>query len=106
MSLTIPVYRKAKTEHGASIVFLPEAFDFIGESGAQTKELAEPLDGPTVSKYQQLAKELDLEVSLGGFHEATTGLKSTTQIPYSASFWPSSQVFLYVWCRFKLNSYK
>ena len=66
--------RKAKEEHGASIVFLPEAFDFIGESGAQTKELAEPLDGPTVSKYQQLAKELDLEVSLGGFHEATTGL--------------------------------
>ena len=80
MLVTIPDHtnRKAKTEHGASIVFLPEAFDFIGESGAQTKELAEPLDGPTISKYQQLAKELDLEVSLGGFHEATTGLKSNT----------------------------
>ena len=79
--------RKAKKEHGASIVFLPEAFDFIGESGAQTKELAEPLDGPTVSKYQQLAKELDLEVSLGGFHEATTGLKSTTQIVLFTFSW-------------------
>ena len=35
--------RKAK-QYGAQAVFLPEAFDFIGESTKQTSELAEFLD--------------------------------------------------------------
>ena len=35
--------RKAK-KNGAQAVFLPEAFDFIGESTKQTYELAEFLD--------------------------------------------------------------
>jgi len=60
---------RAKRDRNASVVFLPEAFDFIGESSKQTLSLAEPLDGPLISDYRQLAKDLDLELSLGGFHE-------------------------------------
>ena len=33
---------------GAEVVFLPEAFDFIGETGAETLALAEPIHGPIV----------------------------------------------------------
>ncbi len=62
--------KKAKG-NGASVVFLPEGFDFIGESSKQTAELAEPLiatDG-TIAFYRQLALELNVALSLGGFHE-------------------------------------
>lgn len=61
---------KAK-DYGATCAFLPEGFDFIGESAKQTAELAEPLDQPngTIAFYQKLAVELGLTLSLGGFHE-------------------------------------
>jgi len=61
----------AKREHNASMVFLPEAFDFIGESASQSKLLAEPIDGPTVTAYCALATSLDVDLSLGGLHEKT-----------------------------------
>ena len=63
--------QKAKS-YGAQAAFLPEAFDFIGESAKQTIELAESLsekDG-TISFYQSLAANLNISLSLGGFHEA------------------------------------
>ena len=56
---------------GVQAAFLPEAFDFIGESAKETNELAETLndsDG-TISFYKALAKELGIALSLGGFHE-------------------------------------
>lgn len=61
---------KAKL-HGAEAAFLPEAFDFIGESSRQSWELAEYLDQDdgTVEFYKNLAKELNMSLSLGGFHE-------------------------------------
>lgn len=40
----------------AKIAFFPEACDFVGSSKAETLELAEPLSGPLVQKYQELAK--------------------------------------------------
>lgn len=55
-------------ERGAKVVFLPEAVDFIAEKKAQTYELAEPLDGPIVTKYKELAKKLSVWLSLGGVH--------------------------------------
>ena len=55
---------------GATVVFLPEAFDFVGESAKQTLELAETLEGPTVTAYRTLAAEERLALSLGGFHES------------------------------------
>ncbi|TRY63831.1 hypothetical protein TCAL_02038 [Tigriopus californicus] len=53
---------------GAIMVFLPEAFDFLGLNGTETQALAEPLSGPTISNYQALAAKHKMGLSLGGFH--------------------------------------
>lgn len=54
---------------GACMVFLPEGFDYIGSSTKETLDLAESLDGDLVSRYSRLARELQVWLSLGGFHE-------------------------------------
>lgn len=54
---------------GASMVFLPEGFDYIGSSRDETLELSESLTGGTISQYTQLARKLEVWLSLGGFHE-------------------------------------
>lgn len=43
-------------EQGANMVFLPEAFDYIGSSREETLSLSESLTGDTMSKYTQLAR--------------------------------------------------
>lgn len=50
------------------MVFLPEAFDFIGESKEETFKLAEPLDGHLISNFKELAKSNKVWLSLGGAH--------------------------------------
>ncbi|XP_065279969.1 deaminated glutathione amidase isoform X1 [Dermacentor albipictus] len=55
-------------ERGAQVVFLPEAVDFIAEKKAQAYELAEPLDGPIVTRYKELARKLGVWLSLGSVH--------------------------------------
>lgn len=50
------------------MIFLPEGFDYICGSFVQSVELAETLDGPLISAYQQIASELQVWLSLGGFH--------------------------------------
>merc|ERR1712110_792641 len=59
---------KAKN-FGAQAAFLPEAFDFVGESAKQTAELAEELNqkSGTVAYFKDLAVKLDMIISLGGF---------------------------------------
>ena len=69
---------QAAVDHKASVVFLPEAFDFIGESTAQTLQLAESIEGPLISQYRDLSKSLQVSLSLGGFHE-TSQSKDTEQ---------------------------
>ncbi|XP_041635769.1 deaminated glutathione amidase [Cheilinus undulatus] len=54
---------------GASMVFLPEGFDYIGSSREETLTLSESLTGDTISQYAQLARKLEVWLSLGGFHE-------------------------------------
>ncbi|XP_035463938.1 deaminated glutathione amidase [Scophthalmus maximus] len=54
---------------GASMVFLPEGFDYIGSSREETLALSESLAGDTISRYTQLARKLEVWLSLGGFHE-------------------------------------
>ncbi|XP_034470916.1 deaminated glutathione amidase isoform X1 [Hippoglossus hippoglossus] len=56
-------------ERGASMVFLPEGFDYIGSSREETLSLSESLTGDTISRYAQLARKLLVWLSLGGFHE-------------------------------------
>uniref|UniRef100_A0A2R5LGW8 Nitrilase and fragile histidine triad fusion protein NitFhit n=1 Tax=Ornithodoros turicata TaxID=34597 RepID=A0A2R5LGW8_9ACAR len=53
---------------GAQVVFLPEATDFLAESKVQAQEMAEPLDGPILTKYKNLAKELGIWISIGSLH--------------------------------------
>ena len=67
----------AVLNHKAKVVFLPEGFDFIGESTTQTLQLAESIDGPLISQYKSLARELKVSLSLGGFHNA--GSEITTE---------------------------
>ncbi|CAN8001267.1 unnamed protein product [Ixodes hexagonus] len=57
---------------GAQMVFLPEAMDFLAEKKAQAYELAEPLDGPLITKYKNLAKQLSVWLSLGSVHVKDT----------------------------------
>ncbi|GIY27431.1 nitrilase and fragile histidine triad fusion protein NitFhit [Caerostris extrusa] len=55
--------------HHAKMVFLPECFDHVGESRAQSFELAESLDGHLICEYKKLAADHSLWLSLGGYHE-------------------------------------
>ena len=50
------------------MIFLPEGFDYIAESQSQSLELAEDLDGPLMKGYANLARECNIWISLGGFH--------------------------------------
>ena len=68
---------QAVSNHNASVVFLPEAFDFIGESTIETLQLAESIEGPLISQYRDLAKRLKVSLSLGGFHEAVPSKTGT-----------------------------
>jgi predicted amidohydrolase len=60
---------------GAKILFLPENFNFLGMSPAESLALAEPLTGPIISRYAALAKSLNIWLSLGGFQEKGPDLK-------------------------------
>lgn len=50
-------------------MFLPECCDYVGNDRDETLSLAETLTGDTVKFYQQLAKEKNVWLSLGGIHE-------------------------------------
>lgn len=69
---------------GARMVFLPEATDYVAESKAQAHEMAEPLDGPLVAKYRNLAKERGIWLSLGSVHvkdpEGSSGRVRNTHV--------------------------
>ncbi|XP_056298807.1 deaminated glutathione amidase [Pseudoliparis swirei] len=67
-------------QRGACMVFLPEGFDYIGSSREETLSLSESLAGDTVSKYTQLARKLEVWLSLGGFHERRHDWESDRRI--------------------------
>ncbi|EFJ08904.1 hypothetical protein SELMODRAFT_130791 [Selaginella moellendorffii] len=54
---------------GVKLLSLPECFSFIGRRGDEALAIAEPLDGPIFRRYQALARDLGLWLSLGGFQE-------------------------------------
>lgn len=52
---------------------MPECPDFVGENATETLELSEPLiDGETIEFYKTLAKDHNVWLSIGGFHETVT----------------------------------
>ncbi|XP_070586400.1 deaminated glutathione amidase isoform X1 [Erythrolamprus reginae] len=68
------------TRRDACVVFLPEAFDFIGSCTEETLALAEPLEGEYLQRYVHLARECGVWLSLGGFHERGKDWESTQRI--------------------------
>lgn len=60
--------KKAKSR-GAKVVFLPECFDYVGENRELSVSMAAPLDSPRMQGLCELAKELGVWLSLGGYHE-------------------------------------
>ena len=57
------------SREGAKMAFLPECFDMICPTKKQTIENGEPIDGPAVNRYRELAKSNKIWLSLGGLHE-------------------------------------
>ena len=51
------------------MLFLPECFSFIGEREGESASIAEPLEGPILARYCDLARESGMWLSLGGFQE-------------------------------------
>lgn len=64
---------KEASSYGCSMAFLPECFDMICDSRKSTLANLEPLDGPIVTKYRELAKQCNIWLSLGGLHEQKEG---------------------------------
>ncbi|KAL6774295.1 hypothetical protein ACKKBG_A24455 [Auxenochlorella protothecoides x Auxenochlorella symbiontica] len=56
-------------DSGAAMLFLPENFGFLGRSPAESLAQAQPLEGPLMARYRQLAASTGLWLSLGGFQE-------------------------------------
>lgn len=50
------------------MVFLPEGYDYLAENKQQSISMAESIDGPRMIDMCQLAKENNVWLSLGGFH--------------------------------------
>ncbi|HEX9585296.1 MAG TPA: carbon-nitrogen hydrolase family protein [Gammaproteobacteria bacterium] len=60
---------------GADILAYPEVFLFIG-ARARKLEIAEPLDGPTVSRFREAATRFGMLLLLGSIHEKAEGQDS------------------------------
>ena len=58
---------------GCKVVFFPECFAFIGAKPGEAQAMAEPLDGPVMGKYKELARDHSCWLSLGGFQESCAG---------------------------------
>jgi len=58
---------------GCSIVFFPECFAFIGARPGEAQAMAEPMDGPIIAQYCELARAHGVWLSLGGFQERCEG---------------------------------
>lgn len=54
---------------GAKLLCFPENFSYIGAELGDSVKIAEPLDGPILQGYCDLARESKIWLSLGGFQE-------------------------------------
>ena len=68
---TLEAHTRAAAAAGAQVVGWAEAFAYLGRHEGK-QEMLEPLPegGPILQRCQALAAELDIELLLGGFHEA------------------------------------
>src|SRR5215212_3682317 len=63
---------RAAAADGATLVALPERFDLRGTDEDYARE-AEPLDGPTIERVRELARELRVDLVAGSFTERREG---------------------------------
>jgi predicted amidohydrolase len=63
---------RAAADDGATLVVLPERFDLRGTEDDYARG-AEPLDGPTIGRMRELARELRVDVVAGSFTERRSG---------------------------------
>jgi predicted amidohydrolase len=63
---------RAAVDDGATLVVLPEHFDLRGRDEDYRRE-AEPLEGPTITRMRELARELRIELVAGSFTERREG---------------------------------
>lgn len=68
------------------MVFLPEACDYIAESKEASLQLAEPIHGPQVTRYRELAASSSVWLSLGGIHIKVGRIKMSLN-PYKVAAW-------------------
>uniref|UniRef100_A0A7C9A475 CN hydrolase domain-containing protein n=1 Tax=Opuntia streptacantha TaxID=393608 RepID=A0A7C9A475_OPUST len=54
---------------GAKLLCFPESFSYVGDLLGDSVKIAEPLDGPIMQGYCDLARESKIWLSLGGFQE-------------------------------------
>ncbi|MEW5852004.1 MAG: carbon-nitrogen hydrolase family protein [Myxococcota bacterium] len=59
---------KAATR-GAVLISLPENFAFMGPSEREKLAMAEPLDGPIITRLREAARRHKVTLTLGGFQE-------------------------------------
>ena len=59
-------------DDGATLVVLPEHFDLRGRDEDYLRD-AEPLDGPTMTRVRDLARELGIDLVAGSFAERRVG---------------------------------
>ena len=74
---TVATLAQQAVSQGAKMIFFPENFNFLGTSFTESLKIAQPLDGPLISRYSALAKSLNLWLSLGGFQERNPSDPST-----------------------------
>eukprot|EP00913_Durusdinium_trenchii_P035746 g33448.t1 len=72
---------------GCTLVALPECFAFIGAQKGEAQAAAEALEGPTMHRYCELAKEKQLWLSLGGFQEKLLAPFVATLVASVRRFW-------------------
>jgi len=60
---------KLAKEANAKMLFLPENFDYVAKARDQILQLARPLNDKLVQRYQDLARDNKIWISLGGYHE-------------------------------------
>lgn len=56
------------------MVFLPEGTDYLADTIEESMKLVEPMDGPTVKYYQELASSLGVWLSIGIHSKVSPGL--------------------------------
>jgi len=82
------------------MIFLPECFNYIGVNLFDGLNIAEPIDGPIMARYQSLAKQSGMWLSLGGFQVSNKAGFVVFCIPYRKPCWCSNSQHVDIPIRF------